>query len=177
MRVTDIHERDDTLQAAASTAERATPTVLLEAEIDDDDDLYNDLRGQRNKDSPTDNGSGDLRSQITAEDGLDVATHNLLMLESVLENQVQWESEQRLERERMVATQERMAAERDPWAAAHAKRATHRTVGPRPNIYNMVDPVRFCGGATELAQFLNALRWNFNSHGHLFPCGEPDHVK
>jgi len=51
LRVTHIHESDDTLQAAASTAERTTPTVLLEAEIDNDDDLYDDLRGHRRKDS------------------------------------------------------------------------------------------------------------------------------
>ena len=41
LHVTDIHESDDTLQAVASTAERTTPTVLPEAEINDDDDLYN----------------------------------------------------------------------------------------------------------------------------------------
>ena len=62
MRITDIHESDDTLQAAASTAERTTPTVFPEAKIDDDDDLYDDLSSQRNKDSPIDNDSGDLRS-------------------------------------------------------------------------------------------------------------------
>jgi len=31
------------LQAAASIAKRTTPKVLLEAEIDDDDDHYDDL--------------------------------------------------------------------------------------------------------------------------------------
>jgi hypothetical protein len=69
LRVTDIHKSDDTLQAAASTAEHTTPTVLLEAEIDDDDDdvLYNNLRGQWNKDSLIDSDSGDLRSQIPDE--------------------------------------------------------------------------------------------------------------
>jgi hypothetical protein len=41
MRVTDIHESDDTLQAAASTTERATLMVLLEVEINNDND--NDL--------------------------------------------------------------------------------------------------------------------------------------
>jgi len=96
LRVTDIHESDDTLQAAASTAERATPTVLQEAEIDhdDDDDLYDDLGAQRNEDSPVDNDTGDLRSQITDEDRLDVATQNRLMLEMLLENQAQWKAEQ-----------------------------------------------------------------------------------
>jgi hypothetical protein len=46
LRVTAIHETDDTLQAAASTAEHTTPTVLPEAVIEDDDDLDDDLGGQ-----------------------------------------------------------------------------------------------------------------------------------
>jgi len=80
LRVTDIHESDNTLQAAASTAERTTPTVLPQAEIDDDDDLYDDLGGQGSKDSPIYNNIGDLRSQITDDDCLDVATQHQLML-------------------------------------------------------------------------------------------------
>jgi hypothetical protein len=118
LRVTDINEIDDTLQAAASTTDRATPTVLPEAEIadEDDNDLYNDLGGQRNKDIPINNDCGDLRSQITDEDHLDVATQNRLMLEMLLENQAQWKAEQKLERERMAAELERMAAERDQHA-------------------------------------------------------------
>jgi hypothetical protein len=88
LRVTAIHESDDTLEAAASTTEHASSTVLLEAEIDDDDDdeLYNDLAGQRYKDCPIHNDSGDLHSQITDKDRLDVVTQNRLMLEMLLEN-------------------------------------------------------------------------------------------
>ena len=93
MRVTDIDESDNTLQAAALTAEHTTPTVSQEAEIDDDDDLYDDLGGQRNKDSPIVNISGDLRSQITDQDRLDVATQNRVMLEMLLENQTQRKAE------------------------------------------------------------------------------------
>jgi hypothetical protein len=130
LRVTDIHESDDTLQAAASTAERTTPTVLPEAEIDDDDDLYDDLGGQRSKDSPIDNDSGDLRSQITDEDRLDVATQNWLMLEMLLENQAQWKAEQRLERERMAAEFDGMATEQDQWAAERTGRTERSTVAP-----------------------------------------------
>jgi hypothetical protein len=87
LRVTNIHESDHTLQAAASTAERTTPTVLPEPEIDDDDDLYDDLRGQRRKDSPMDYNSGDVCSQITDKDRLDVATQNQFILEMLLDNQ------------------------------------------------------------------------------------------
>jgi hypothetical protein len=45
LRVTDINESDDTLQAAASTTERATLKFLPEAKIDNDNDneLYDDL--------------------------------------------------------------------------------------------------------------------------------------
>jgi hypothetical protein len=177
LRVTDIHESDDTLQAEASTAEHTTPTVLPEAGIDDDDDLENDLGGQRRKGSLIDNDSCDLRSQITDEDRLDVATQNRLMLEMLPQNDAQWKAEQRLERERMAAEHEPMAAKQDQWAAKRAKRIERRTVGPRANIYKMVDPVRFCGGAKELDRFLDTLRSNFNSHGHLFPHGGPDYVK
>jgi hypothetical protein len=38
LRVTDIHDSDDTLQRVASIAERTTPTILLEVDIDVDDD-------------------------------------------------------------------------------------------------------------------------------------------
>jgi len=110
LRVTDIDEIDDTLQAAAETAERATPTVLPEPGINDEDDLYDDLTGQRMKDSPIDNDSGDLLSQSTDDDRLDVATQNRLMLQMLHENLAQWKAEQRLKHERMAAERERMAA-------------------------------------------------------------------
>jgi len=108
--VTDIHESDDTLQAAASTAERTALTVLPEAEFEDDDDLHDDLHddlgGDRSNDCPIDNDSGDLRSKISDEDHLEVATQNRLMLEMRLENQAQWKAEQRSEWERMAAERE-----------------------------------------------------------------------
>ena len=62
MRVADIHDSDDTLQTAASIGERATPAVLQEAEIDDDDDLDDDLGDQGDEDSPINKDIGDLRS-------------------------------------------------------------------------------------------------------------------
>jgi hypothetical protein len=70
-----------------------------------------------------------------------------------------------------------MAAEPDQWAAERTERTEQSTIGPRPNIYKMVDPVRLCGAAKELDRFLDALHSNFNSHGHLLPRGGPDHVK
>ena len=179
MRVTDIPESDDTLQAAASTTECATPTVLPEAENedDDDDDLYDDLGGQRHKDCLIDNDSGDLCSQITYEDRLDVATQNRWMLEMLLENQAQWKPEQKLERERKVAKRAEMAAERVHWAAERAGRAERSIAGPRPNIYMMIELERYCGGAKELDGFLVSFRSNLISHAHLFLPGGPDHVK
>ena len=101
-----------------------------------------------------------------------MATENWLMLEMLLENQAQWKAEQRLKRDRLAAQWERMAAERDQWAAESAECTERSTIGSRPNIYKLVDPVRFCGGAKKLDRFLDALRSNFNSHGHIFPhCG------
>jgi len=41
----------------------------------------------------------------------------------------------------------------------------------------MVDPVRYCSGVKELDRFLDALHSKFNSHGHLFTHGGPDHVQ
>jgi hypothetical protein len=143
LRITNIHESDDTLQAAASTAERTTPTVVPEAEIDIDDDLYCDLVSRRSKDSPIHIDRGDLRSQITDKDHLDMATQNWFMLEMLLENQAQWETEQSLDRERMAAQWEHNAAERDECAAKHTECTERSSVGPRPNIYKMLDPEMF----------------------------------
>ena len=152
LRIADIHDSDDTLQTAASIVERATAAVVPKAKIDDENDPDDDLGDQGDKDSPIDNDIGDLHSQITDEDRLDVATQNRLMLEMLLKNQAQWIAEQRHEWERMAAEQERMAAERDQWAAGLAERAQHAQhaqctqlsiVGPRPNIYKMVDPVLY----------------------------------
>jgi hypothetical protein len=56
-RITDIYESEETLQAVALRAERATLMALPVAEIDDndDDDHYDDLGGQRNTDSQIEN--------------------------------------------------------------------------------------------------------------------------
>jgi len=150
LRVADIHDSDDTLQTAASIAERAIPAVLPEVEIDDDDDLDDHLGDQADEDSPNDNDNGDLRSQITDEDCLDVGTQHNLMLEMLLENQAQWKEEQKHEHERMATERERMAAERDQCAAECAELVERSIVGPRPNIYKMVDPAQYCSGANEL---------------------------
>jgi len=72
-----------------------------------------------------------------------VATQKRLMLEMLLENQAQWKAEQKLERERMAAERKRLAAEWDQWAAECAECAERSIAGPRPNIYKMVDPVRY----------------------------------
>jgi len=102
---------------------------------------------------------------------------NRLMLEMLLVNQAQLKAEHSLTRERLAGKPERIAAERDQWAAKRANSTQQSTVGPRRNINRLVDPARFCGGAKELHRFLDALRSKFNSHGHLFPPIGPDHVK
>jgi len=134
MHVTDIHESDDTPQAAASTGERTCPQVLPEAKIDDDDDdddnddLHDELGDQGNKDRPIDNNFGDLCYQINDEDLLDVATHNRLMLQMLLENQAQWKAKQTFARERMAAERNRTAANWDQWATECAELTERTTV-------------------------------------------------
>jgi len=177
LRLTDIHESDDTLQAAASAAERTTPTVLPEAESDDDNDLDDDLRDQRDEDSLINNDIGDLRLQITDEDPLHPVTRNRLMLEMLLENQARWTAELRPKWARMAVEWEIMTAERDQWAAECAAGAERSIAGPRPNIYKMVEPVRYWGGAIELDWFLDALHLNWNFYRHLFRRGGSNRVK
>jgi len=57
-------------------------------EIDDDYNFDDDLRDQRDEDSPINKNIGDLRSHISDKDHLDVATHDRFMLKSQLEPQV-----------------------------------------------------------------------------------------
>jgi hypothetical protein len=70
-----------------------------------------------------------------------------------------------------------MTTERDQEAVDRAELAEQSTVGLWANICNLVDTVRYCGGAHALDCFLNAVRLNFNSHSHLFTCGGPVLVK
>jgi hypothetical protein len=44
-------------------------------------------------------------------------------------------------------------------------------------IFDMTHPEWYCGGAKELDNFLDTLRFNLQSHAHLFPHGDPDKVK
>ena len=57
-------------------------------------------------------------------------------------------------------------------------RATDRpeNTGNQSEMYKMVDPSRYCGGAKELDKFLETSRSNFASPKHLFPRGDPDQV-
>ena len=51
------------------------------------------------------------------------------------------------------------------------------TRSQKTEVFTMVAPAHYCGGAPELGQFLNQLRMNFNSHGDLFPRGDSDRVQ
>jgi hypothetical protein len=70
-----------------------------------------------------------------------------------------------------------MAVQINQQAVEHAQCAKQNTAGPRPNIYNMVDPIRYYGSAQELHQCLGRLRSNVNSHSHLFPASGFDDVE
>jgi hypothetical protein len=69
LHVTNIHESDDTLQAAALTAEHTTPMVIPEAGINDDNDLDNDVGGQTDHDCPIENDIGNLYSKLLVRIG------------------------------------------------------------------------------------------------------------
>jgi len=76
-----------------------------------DDHLQDDLRDHRGWDSHINGYVGDLGSQMTDDDRLDVATQTRLMMEMLRKHQGQWKAEQRLERDRMVAEGDPIAAE------------------------------------------------------------------
>jgi len=46
----------------------------------------------------------------------------------------------------------------------------------KTEVFAMVDPAYYCGGAPQLDRFSNQLRMNFNSHEHLFLRGDADRV-
>jgi len=106
-----------------------------------------------------------------------MATRKWVILEMPLEHQAQWNAEQGLQWETMMAQWEPMAAQWKQWSAKCAECTKRHTTGLKRNIYKIVDPVRYCGSAKELDHFLYPLCSNFNSDGHLFPCGGPDRVK
>jgi len=70
-----------------------------------------------------------------------------------------------------------MAAKWDQWVADRAERAKRNIAVPGTNIYQMVDPAPYWGGAKDRERFLTSLRLNFSSHGHQLPRGGPYHVK
>jgi len=173
LRVADIHDSDDTLQTAASIAERTTPPDFPEPEIDDN----NDLADQGDQHCTIDRDIADLHSQTSDDDHADPATKNRLLLETLLENKAQCKADHRLEWEGMVAEWKRMAAKRNRWAADHAAHNERGMLGPRQNINKMVDHIWYCSGAKEQDRFLEPLDLNFNYHNPLLPRCGPDHLK
>ena len=87
---------------------------------------------------------------------------NRMLLKLLFEQQAEWKEERTL----MLTKHDR-------------SRTIDRPYNPRnqSNIFKMVDPLRYCGGAKELDKFLETLRSNFASHKHLFSRGDPDQVK
>jgi len=56
-------------------------------------------------------------------------------------------------------------------------RESTRLEATKTKIFHMTHPELYCGGETELENFLETLQSNFQSHAHLFPHGDPDKVK
>ena len=85
-----------------------------------------------------------------------------MLLKLLFEQQAEWKEERT-----------RMLSKLDPSGATDRP----ENPGNQSNIFNMVHPLRYCGGAKELNKFLETLRSKFASHKHLFPRGDPDQVK
>ena len=148
----------------------------MDLNIDLDNDLDSDLGGEGDEVRPIDNDIGDLSSHMTNENCLDMATQDRLLMELLLEYQVQWIANHRLNWQRMMAKEEHMAAKQERWAAKCTNWAKQSTTGPGTNFCKMVDVVWYRGSGNELDLIINELYSNFNSHRHLFPPSGPDHI-
>jgi len=87
---------------------------------------------------------------------------NRRLLKLLFKQQAEW----KVERTRMLTKLDRSRTIERP-----------ENPGNQSKIFKIVYPLRYCGGAKELDKFLETLRSNFASHKHLFPRGDPDHVK
>jgi hypothetical protein len=65
-------------------------------------------------------------------------------------------------------------AERELMAA---ERQATRQSSNDLTIVNMVDPIQYCGGISQLDNFLRVLKGSFKFHSHLFPHGGPNQVQ
>jgi len=182
VRTANDRENDETLQASASTSratptDRATPIVLPEHEIDQDHDRFHDEDDNHPRPAPIggqENNPDDLMSSITDDDRVDMITQNRMMMKLLFENQAEWREERKAERERIAVERAQWEAERERMAA---ERRPTRQSSNDPTIFKMVDPERYCGGISELDNFLSVLRGSFKSHSHLFPHGGPNQVQ
>jgi len=82
--------------------------------------LHINLKGQIDQNSRYKTDIGDLRTQLAAEDDLYVVTPDQLMLDILLKHQAQWNTQQRLEQQKIVAKLNQMAAKWDQSAAEYA---------------------------------------------------------
>jgi len=73
--------------------------------------------------------------------------------------------------QRCVQNAELMEANRE------SRRESVRPEAMKTKILHMTHPERYCGGTTELDDFLDTLPSNVQSHGHVFPHGDLDKVK
>jgi hypothetical protein len=125
----------------------------------DEDEEENEEPAHHEPETHTD----DVLSMITDDDNKEMMAQNRMLLKLLFEQQAEWKEEH-------------------TWLLAQLGRSrpTERNETSEPTqskIFKMVDPVRYCTGAKELNKFLESLRWNFDSHKHLFPKAGPDRVK
>jgi len=182
VRTANDRENDETFQASASTSratptDRATPIVLPEHEIDQDHDRFHAEDDDHPRPAPIgsqENNPDDLMSSITDDDRVDMITQNRMRMKLLLERQAELREERKPERERIAAERAQWEAERERMSA---ERRPTRQSSNDPTNFKMVDPERYCGGISELDNFLSVLPGSFKSHSHLFPHGGPNQVQ
>jgi len=182
VRTANDRENDETLQALALTSrappiDRATVIVLPEDEIDQDHNQFHDEDNDHPGPAPTggqENNPDDLMSSITDNDRVNMITQNRMMMKLLFEQQAEWRQERKAERERMAVERAQWEAERERMVA---ERRPTRQSSNDPTIFKKVDLERYCGGISELDNFLSVLRGSLKSHSHLFPHGGPNQVQ
>jgi hypothetical protein len=131
------------------------------------------------QDEDEDEDDSELTPVPTPDRVPELTVTDILRLMHQQQEQYQQRQQQQQEQyqERFQQQQELMQLQQQQFAAALLERQAAPAPAPANKIFKMTDPDRFCGGATELDGFLSHLKRNFESHGTLFPRGDPDKIR
>jgi len=140
----------------------AETQVHEEAHDPDDDDEDEDEHDPTLSEGEDNRGRDDILSKITKDNQKEMLEQNQMLLKLLFKQQADWKEERtqtltELDRSRIIDRPE--------------------NPGNQSKIFQMVDPLQYCGRVKELDKFLETLQSNFASHKHLFPRGDSDQVK